>query len=73
MKIEATRAFWHNGEIIPPGSVIEVGRAQAMELIGLRKALGVAEVAPPAAPRRTSPRKPRAESGAEEIEDTKPA
>ena len=68
MKIEATRAFWLNGEIIPPGRVIEVGLAQGMELIGLRKALGAADAAPTAAPRRASPRKPRQDAGVEAVE-----
>ncbi len=62
MKIEATRAFWLNGEIIPPGRVIEVGQAHGMELIGLRKALGVAEV-PASAKRSGAARKTKPDTG----------
>jgi hypothetical protein len=43
MRIEVVRPFWLEGINQPAGTEIELPNAQALELIALRKAVGVAE------------------------------
>jgi hypothetical protein len=62
MKIEVVRPFWLEGENQPAGTELEVPHAQAMELIALRKAVGVA-----------SSEKPKRGRPAKVAETTEPA
>lgn len=47
MKIEVVRPFWLEGINQPAGTEIELPNAQALELIALRKAVGVASAEKP--------------------------
>jgi hypothetical protein len=61
MKIEVARPFWYEGEIQPAGTELDVPDGLALELIALRKAVGVASAEKPKRGRPAKVAEPAAE------------
>ena len=65
MKIEVVRPFWFEGINQPAGREIELPYALALELIALRKAVGVASAEKPKRGRPAKVAEPAAEPATE--------
>lgn len=65
MRIEVVRAFWFEGINQPAGTEIELPNTQALELIALRKAIGVASAEKPKRGRPAKAAEPAAEPATE--------